>query len=175
VQTIVADARPAELDAVTMYRILRLRVDVFVVEQRCPYPELDGRDLEPGARWVWATAEGSQDVLGTLRILSDGDRDDDADRDADRDGAARIGRVATARAARSAGIAGGLMEHALGLLGDQIRITLDAQSPLVGWYERFGFVASGPEFVEDGIGHRPMTRAPRPALIPPHNYLDETV
>ena len=79
-------AAPADLDAGTLYRILQLRVDVFVVEQQCPYRELDGRDLEPGARWVWAT-DGTT-VLATLRIL----REDGA--------TARIGRVATAPSAR---------------------------------------------------------------------------
>ncbi|MEU8190797.1 hypothetical protein AB0C00_26395, partial [Micromonospora carbonacea] len=45
----------AQLDARTLHDLLRLRVDVFVVEQRCPYPELDGRDVEPGTRHVWLT------------------------------------------------------------------------------------------------------------------------
>ena len=77
-------AAPSDLDAGTLYRILQLRVDVFVVEQQCPYLELDGRDLEPGARWLWATEGGA--VIATLRIL----REDRA--------TARIGRVATAAA-----------------------------------------------------------------------------
>jgi ElaA protein len=37
---------------------------------------------------------------------------------------------------------------------------LDAQSYLVGWYERFGFAVTGPEFLEDGIPHTPMRREP---------------
>jgi len=134
---------PAELSPVTMYQILRLRVDVFVVEQQCPYPELDGRDLEPHTSWLWA-AEGDR-VLATLRVLGDAD-------------GYRIGRVATALDARSRGLAGRLMAHALELLGDRADIRLDAQSPLQGWYERFGFVRDGDEFVEDGIPHVPMRR-----------------
>ena len=46
-----------ELSTGTLYALLRLRVDVFVVEQRCPYPELDGRDAEPGTRHVWLASE----------------------------------------------------------------------------------------------------------------------
>ena len=42
-----------DLDAPTLYALLRLRVEVFVVEQTCPYPELDGRDLEPQTRHFW--------------------------------------------------------------------------------------------------------------------------
>ena len=41
------------IDPTTAYALLRLRVDVFVVEQRCPYPELDGRDTEPATRHLW--------------------------------------------------------------------------------------------------------------------------
>ncbi len=51
----------AELDARTLHDLLRLRVDVFVVEQRCPYPELDGRDVEPGTRHVWLTRPAPAD------------------------------------------------------------------------------------------------------------------
>jgi len=82
----VRDAHAADLDATTLYKILKLRVDVFVVEQVCAYPELDGRDLEPGARQLWI--EQSRDVVATLRMLDDG-------------AALRIGRVATAPGARS--------------------------------------------------------------------------
>jgi len=138
----VRDAHAADLDATTLYKILKLRVDVFVVEQVCAYPELDGRDLEPGARQLWI--EQSRDVVATLRMLDDG-------------AALRIGRVATAPGARSAGLAGQLMERALVLAGDR-SVVLDAQSYLARWYERFGFVPDGDQFVEDGIAHVPMRR-----------------
>ncbi len=136
-------AVPADLDLPTAYAILRLRVDVFVVEQECAYPELDGRDLEPGTVWVWA-ADGDT-VVGTLRILTEPD------------GTRRIGRVATMPAARSSGVASDLMRHALSVCSGQ-RIVLDAQEHLQSWYERFGFTRSGPRFIEDGIPHIPMTR-----------------
>jgi ElaA protein len=138
-------AVPSELSLAQAYPILKLRVDVFVVEQECAYPELDGRDLEPAARWVWATDEAGA-VTATLRVL------------VDPDGRARIGRVATAQSARSNGTASRMMAYALELIGAGVAVTLDAQSPLEGWYARFGFVRSGPEFVEDGIPHIPMDR-----------------
>lgn len=137
--------RPVELDPVTLYRILRLRVEVFVVEQACPYPELDGRDLEPGCRWIWAELDGS--IVGTLRMLDQADR------------TVRIGRVATVVTARSAGVAGRMMAFALEQSVGS-RVLLDAQSYLQGWYARFGFEAAGPEFVEDGIPHVPMRLSP---------------
>jgi ElaA protein len=138
----IRDAAAADLDATTLYKILKLRVDVFVVEQSCAYPELDGRDLEPGTRQLWI--ERSGDVVATLRALDEG-------------AALRIGRVATAANARSAGLARRLMQRALTLAGDR-DVVLDAQSYLARWYEGFGFVQDGDEFVEDGIAHVPMRR-----------------
>jgi ElaA protein len=133
-----------EIDPMTLYRLLALRVDVFVVEQNCPYRELDGRDLETDAIQVWAQA-GDGRPIATLRLLRDPD------------GSARIGRVATAASARSAGIAARLMERALDLAHDRT-VVLDAQVQLEGWYARFGFTRAGPDFDEDGIAHLPMYR-----------------
>ncbi len=62
-------AAAAEIAPETLYRMLWLRLRVFVVEQRAAYPELDGRDIEPGAELMWA-ADGDE-VLSTLRILRD--------------------------------------------------------------------------------------------------------
>jgi ElaA protein len=126
-----------------LYSVLRLRVDVFVVEQRCPYPELDGRDLQPGAVLLWAERAG--EVLATLRLLPEGV------------GRVRIGRVATAASARSSGLAARLIKRALDLSRGR-EVVLDAQAHLEGWYSSFGFVRCGNEFSEDGIVHVPMTR-----------------
>jgi ElaA protein len=135
----------AGLDPVTLYSILKLRVDVFVVEQNCAYPELDGRDTEPGALMVWAEDTGA--VVGTLRILDEAD------------GRARIGRVVTAPSHRGAGVAAALMNAALEQVGGR-EVELHAQAHLEKWYERFGFRRSGAEYTEDGIPHVPMQRIP---------------
>jgi len=141
---ILRTARFADLDAVTLYALLRLRVDVFVVEQRCPYPELDGRDTEPGTIHVWFEEEGR--LVAYLRILEEGR-------------GARIGRVCTDAAHRGAGLSRRLVAAALDLIGNRETV-LDAQSHLVAFYARFGFEQVGPEFVEDGIPHIPMRRDP---------------
>ncbi|MGW0213613.1 GNAT family N-acetyltransferase [Micromonospora chokoriensis] len=146
--TDIRTASFADLDTRTFHDLLKLRIDVFVVEQNCPYPELDGRDVEPGTRHLWLTDGGAP--LAYLRIL------------ADPDGTARIGRVVVAPEARGGGHAGRLMTAALEAVGDRPSV-LDAQSHLVGFYRRHGFTASGPEYVEDGIPHTPMRRAARPA------------
>jgi ElaA protein len=133
------------IDSATLYRILALRVDVFVVEQHCAYPELDGRDLDPATRLVWASR--GDEVLATLRLLFEPD------------GTARIGRVATAADARGSGLAAALMDRALELAGPAT-VELHAQSYLVDWYGRFGFEVCGAEFLDDGIPHTPMRREP---------------
>ncbi|MFD6752061.1 MULTISPECIES: GNAT family N-acetyltransferase [Micromonospora] len=135
----------ADLDARTFHDLVRLRVDVFVVEQECAYPELDGRDVEPGTRHLWLARDGA--VLAYLRIL------------ADPDGVARIGRVVVAPSARGGGHAGRLLTAALAEIGDRPCV-LEAQSHLVDFYARHGFTVSGPEYVEDGIPHTPMRRDP---------------
>jgi ElaA protein len=139
----VRDAKLTELDPLTLYGILSLRSDVFVVEQNCVYLDPDGRDAEPEARQLWIEQDGR--VVATLRVLAD----DDA--------TARIGRVATARAARGAGLAALLMQRALELTGERTAV-LNAQSYLFDWYARFGFVRDGDDFLEDGIPHVPMRR-----------------
>ena len=138
----IHNAPTRNLDIVTLHEILRLRQDVFVVEQGAAYPDIDGRDLEPGTLQFWA-GQGSVDA--TLRLL----REDD--------GTERIGRVATAKAARGQGLAAQLMQAAIDEARSP-RIAIDAQAHLEQWYGRFGFVRSGEDFVEDGIPHLPMAR-----------------
>jgi ElaA protein len=136
-------ARFAGLTPAELYGILRLRVDVFVVEQACPYPELDGRDAEPGTVHLWhAAADGT--VLSTIRVLENG-----ADR--------IIGRVATAVGARGRGLSAALIRRGIELCGGRA-IDIGAQAYLESWYERFGFHRSGPDYLEDGILHLPMRR-----------------
>ena len=129
------------LDARTAYDVWRLRQSVFVVEQACPYPDLDGRDTEPGTRHVLLEDDG---LLGYARVLDDGE-------------VWRIGRVVLAPAARGRGLADPLMQTALSVCPGR-DVVLDAQSPLTGWYATLGFEVDGPEFVEDGIPHLPMRR-----------------
>ena len=131
-----------EFDALALYALLRLRVDVFVVEQECPYPELDGRDLEPTTRHIWID-EGGMPVA-CLRLL------------AEPDGSHRISRVATAADQRHQGLAGLLVDHVMATTPG--RLVLDAQTYLEPWYVERGFARPGNEFTEDGIPHVPMER-----------------
>ncbi len=133
-----------ELDARTAFEAWRLRQDVFVVEQECAYPDLDGRDLEPGTRHVVLREAGR--VVATARVLDDGD-------------VQRIGRVVCHPDVRGTGASGVLMRASLSAATSAAPahdVVLGAQSPLVGWYASFGFAPDGPEYLEDGIPHTPM-------------------
>jgi ElaA protein len=143
-------ATTVELDAPMLYRLLRLRTDVFVVEQQCPYPELDGRDLEAATRHLWLAADAvGGEPLSYLRLLTEPD------------GGARIGRVCTAASSRGQGLSGRLVAAALDVIGGRTCV-LDAQSHLVPFYKQYGFTESGAEYLEDGIPHTPMIREYRP-------------
>ncbi|HVV12515.1 GNAT family N-acetyltransferase [Amycolatopsis sp.] len=131
-----------ELSASRLYEILRLRVEVFVIEQNCPYPELDGRDLPADTRHFWIDGEHGVDAY--LRVLTE-------------PGRYRIGRVVTAKHARGQGLAARLMTAALELIGDAPSV-LDAQTYAQGFYAKFGYVPEGEEFEEDGIPHITMWR-----------------
>lgn len=139
----IATARFVDLEAATLYGILRLRAEVFIVEQACPYLDPDGRDLEPTTTHCWIA--GDTEVIAYLRLLVEGD------------GTHRVGRVAVAGYARRQRHARALVEKALALAGPPV--VASVQSHLVAWYQVSGFAVDGPEYVEDGIPHTPMRYA----------------
>lgn len=144
-------ARGDALTPTALYGLLRLRVDVFVVEQRCAYAELDGRDLDPTTVHLWTGAPLSAvDVdaspTACLRLLTEPD------------GTRRIGRVCVAAAHRGRGDARRLVAAALAVVGDGPCV-LDAQAHLTAFYDAFGFVPDGPGYDWDGVRHVPMRRA----------------
>ncbi|HSY16455.1 MAG TPA: GNAT family N-acetyltransferase [Jatrophihabitantaceae bacterium] len=137
-----------DIAPVKLYQILALRMDVFVVEQGCPYRDLDGRDTEGGSWLLWAEQAGT--VTATLRTLTETGPDGTGE-------TIRIGRVATAIGHRGRGLAAQLIEYAIASAAGR-PMTLDAQVRLESWYEGFGFRRSGPDFDEDGMAHVPMRR-----------------
>ena len=134
----------ADLTPDRLYALLRLRTAVFVVEQECPYQELDGRDLEPTTRHFWI-ARDQNDPLAYLRLLEDAG------------GRFRIGRVCTATSARGTGLSRRLMEAALAEIGDRQSV-LEAQVQVADLYAAFGFRPEGEPYLEDGIPHITMRR-----------------
>ncbi|MGI9604929.1 MAG: GNAT family N-acetyltransferase [Acidimicrobiales bacterium] len=132
-----------EFTARELHDVLRLRTDVFVVEQECAYAELDGRDTEAGSLHVWI--ERDADIAAYARRLTDPD------------GTHRIGRVVTHPGHRGRGLAAQLVVHLRDTASGPV--ALEAQSYLVGWYRGLGFEVAGDEYVEDGIPHVPMALA----------------
>ena len=143
----IIDKNFHEIDSSTFYEILRLRVDVFVVEQNCPYPELDGLDLATSTRHIWIA---NNDVpISYLRLINENENTN------------RISRVATSVNDRGKGLAKTLVEYAISTTSGLL--TLDAQTYLENWYMEMGFVANGETFEEccgqdtnPGIPHVPM-------------------
>ena len=126
----------------TLYRILQLRSQVFVVEQDCVFLDLDGRDLDAG---VPAALDRGRQRRGPrrARVIDEGT-------------ARHIGRIVTAEPARGKGHAGRLLEHALAT--SEPPWVMEAQARLADWYATFGFAVAGEEYLDDGIPHVPMRR-----------------
>lgn len=130
-----------------LYRLLAFRVSIFVVEQACPYQELDGRDEQ-----AWhLLGQRSGHVLACLRVLfppASSKR-------------YRIGRVAVDEVARGKGLAREMLlmaEQKIREAEASAEIVLDAQVYLVSFYQAMGYVVNGDEFMEDGIRHQPMVK-----------------
>lgn len=138
----------ADLDTATLYKLLKLRVEVFVVEQMCAYPELDGRDLLSSTRHIWMEAD--DEVICTVRLLENHVGGHEF----------RIGRLCTSERSRGQGHTRRVLQAALAEVGDVV-CRIDAQSHLVQMYGAHGFVVDGPEYVEDGIAHIPLRRPGR--------------
>lgn len=137
----------ADLDAAMLYELLKLRVEVFVVEQACPYPELDGRDLLAETRHFWLETPAGE-VISTLRLMEEHPGGHKG---------FRIGRVCTKREARGHGHSTRLLQAALAEVGDY-PCRIDAQTYLTDMYARLGFVRDGEEFLEDGVPHVSMVK-----------------
>lgn len=124
-----------------LYAILKLRQEVFVVEQHCPY--LDCDDHDENCLHLWT--EDSQGITAYSRIAPPGEIYEETS----------IGRVITAERARRTGLGRRLMDRSMqeteSQFGKPIRIM--AQSYLLKFYESYGFVKEGEEFLEDGLPH----------------------
>ena len=132
-----------ELTADELYELLRLRAEVFVVEQTCVYQDLDGRDQ---AALHLLLREG-ETLQAYARVLPAGTDFPTAG----------LGRVCTRSRGRGLGravVAAGI-RAAREKLGAE-EITIEAQSYVRGLYESFGFRQSSEEFLEDGIPHIQM-------------------
>mgnify|MGYP002784181947 CR=1 FL=1 len=135
-----------KLTNLQVYTLLQLRSRVFVVEQACVFLDMDGLDE---ACHHLLGYKGSA-LAASARILPPG---------LAYPGYASIGRVVTAPEARGEGAGRALMQQAIAQLYElygQVPIKIGAQQYLERFYQSFGFVQSGPMYLEDGIPHIPM-------------------
>ena len=134
-------------DALTtreLYALLRLRSEVFVVEQNCVFADMDGKDEAALHLLAW---DGEM-LGGYLRVFLVGE-------------AARIGRVVVSPACRSTGLGRRLMAEALDEISRRLSdapVDLSAQAHLERFYGSFGFVRISPDYLEDDILHCDMRR-----------------
>ncbi len=136
-----------DLTNLELYGILRLRSEVFVVEQDCVYLDADGYDDK--CLHLWAEQNG--EFVACTRIIPPGIYYNEAS----------IGRVIVAKSMRGGVLGKELMrrsEEALYALDHIGTIKIMAQSYLLNWYKSQGYESQGEDFLEDGIPHRIMIK-----------------
>lgn len=134
-----------ELTVNELYELLRIRADVFVVEQDCVYQDLDGDDQQ--AIHLWLTIEGK--TVALCRVCPTGTHMKEVS----------IGRVITTERGKGYGkqIMLAAIDTAIHFFNAR-QIDLEAQEYARGFYENVGFVQSSESFILDGIPHIKMTR-----------------
>lgn len=143
------DLHHSDLSVSQLYALLQLRCAVFVVEQNCPYQDIDGDDLEGENRHILGWHNGT--LVAYARILKSDDELQPV----------VIGRVIVSKALRGEKIGQQLMSKALESCTrrwPEKPIYLGAQAHLQNFYGQFGFIPVTDIYEEDGIPHIGMAR-----------------
>ncbi len=133
------------------YAVSTTRVDVFVMEQNCPFQDNDGADFVSWHLLGWYEAGGERELAAYCRLVDPGVKYPEPS----------IGRVVTARKFRRDGLGKLLVAEALSrhdALYPQVANKIGAQMRLEKFYNAFGFVTSSAMYMEDGIEHVEMVR-----------------
>jgi ElaA protein len=141
----------AQLSGAVVYEVLAARQQVFVLEQRCLYPDMDG--LDQGAHHLlgWRQVDGKRCLAAYLRCLAPGSKYVEMS----------LGRVLTTSGNRGAGIGRELLGQGIAYAQQQYpghRIRISAQAYLERFYASFGFEVVSAPYDEDGILHIDMLR-----------------
>lgn len=142
----------SELSRDEFFEIARLRTAVFFLEQRIDEPELDERDRDESTEHVWICDD--EGPAAYLRVVVD-----DTPQPGNRDARRLIGRVVTRADRRGEGLARQLLEHVIARHGGE-PLALHSQTYVQGLYAAVGFTTYGDEYLEAGIPHIGMYRAP---------------
>ncbi|HET7003012.1 MAG TPA: GNAT family N-acetyltransferase [Puia sp.] len=139
-----------ELTPNELYNILQLRNEVFIVEQNCPYQDMDNKDLKS-----WHLMGIKEDkLIAYSRLLAPGISYSESS----------IGRIVSSPAVRKTGMGKKLVEESIGQIKNLFKtetIRIGAQLYLKSFYESFGFVQEGDIYLEDNIPHIIMLRKPK--------------
>ncbi|PCH94297.1 MAG: GNAT family N-acetyltransferase [Gammaproteobacteria bacterium] len=151
-QTTWQTKRFNELSLDQLYDLLKLRIDVFVVEQTCYYPDLDSNkdQLDRDKETLHLLGYQGDTLVAYLRILAQGQSYDNF---------ISIGRVAIAEQARGSGLGHQLMTEALNLCQQYFpkqSIKISAQEHLINYYQKHGFEQISSMYLEDDIPHVTM-------------------
>ena len=135
-----------ELNKAELYQIIQLRTAVFIVEQDCPYPDLD--DMDQDAQHLWI--EDAGEIVCYLRVNPAGSRFSEPS----------LGRIVTKKSHRNRGLAEMLIKRAIDLVSEKESraIRISAQCYLEKYYEKFGFIKASEEYLEDDIPHIEMLK-----------------
>ena len=137
----------SELSAQELYQILKIRQEVFIVEQTCYYLDADGYDQQ--AVHIWAEKEG--EILAYSRVFEPGIKYKEAS----------IGRVLTNPNYRKNKLGKILIRFSINTIEARFRtqsIRISAQDYLLHFYSEFGFQDTGKKYLEDDIPHTEMVR-----------------
>ncbi|MCW8451915.1 GNAT family N-acetyltransferase [Legionella quinlivanii] len=136
-----------ELSTQDLYDILQLRNAIFIVEQQCPYQDLDYKDQQA----LHLCIREEETLLAYARILPDYEAD-----------TLSFGRIVTATVARGQGLGKQLLNNVMDYLQTHFAgkmVHIHAQFYLKRFYESYGFWSEGEPFDEDGIPHILMVRS----------------
>jgi len=139
-----------ELELEELFDLLKLRVDVFVVEQKCAYPELDDHDRHLETRHLLGHDEVGQ-MIAYARLLSPGRRFPEVN----------LGRFVVKAELRKKGIGHQLLQKALqesSRCWPKTPMRISAQDYLQTFYEQYGFIRISDVYLEDGIPHVEMVK-----------------
>ena len=139
----------SELDSLTFFKLAKARIDIFVVEQECAYPELDDVDILEETRHIYCL-DNEGEVVAYSRCYQKPLQ------------VTAIGRVIITEPNRGKGLASALMKESLHVcmnVWPDSKVQLSAQTHLTPFYARLGFNAISDSYLEDGIPHTDMELA----------------